>query len=145
MVHQDAAGDLCWGAATSNDEGYFVSQFDASNTCIIGGLGTGSDQTFNTGWTPKFVRVLYGSADTTPAAGEAFLDKTASQLMLDTNWYATQLNISHDASTHNWVAAAGVGAVKAITPQAAGTSGSFTTHAMADGRYFYAIASTDRL
>ena len=139
-VFQDAAGDLCFGHASS--EGLYVSNFDASGAMVIGGLGTGSDQTFSTIWTPKFVKVIYGSADTTPANGEVYLEFNVTQLMLDTNWYGTQLNVQHKSAPneHQWIAITNPGSVNAVTAQVAGTAGSFTVDAMTDNKLFYAIA-----
>lgn len=144
-VFIDADGDLCWGH--SGSEGYYVSQFDASNVCIMNGLGTGADQTISTLWTPKYVELLYGSEDTTPAAGDYVDVMKTSQKMLDTNWYGTQLNVQVPGTSNVavWNSIATAGTVNAITAQAAGTSGSFTIDAMTDGKYFYIIAYTDEI
>lgn len=147
-VYQDAAGDLCWGQASS--EGLFVTNFDASPICIIGGLGDGSDQTFNTIWTPKDVCIIYGYQDTTPVATDKFTGYEVVQLMLDSDWQswvgAVDLNAEHGITAdneHRWVAVTTPGTVNAITPQSVGTSGSFTIDAMDDDEYFYAVARTD--
>jgi hypothetical protein len=140
-VFQDAAGDLCWGH--NGSEGLYVSNFDASTMAIFGGLGTGADQTINTIWTPKWVEIIYGDQDTTPAATETFNHYTATQKSLDTNWYATALNAAHDGATHNWIALTTAGVVNAITAQSAGTAGSFTIDAMTDNHLWYAVAYSD--
>ena len=140
-VFQDAAGDLCWGHASS--EGLFYTNFDASSVCIMNGLCTGSDQTFNTIWTPKWVKILYSNAVTTPAAGDDTNDFIATQLMLDTNWYATELNVRHEANTHVWQPITTNGAVDAITAQSAGTAGSFSMDGGTDGKHIYMVAYTD--
>lgn len=141
-VYQDAAGDLCWGQ--NGAEGMYVSQFDAYDVQIFNGLGTGSDQTINTIWTPKMVEVFYGIADSTPADAEGVQRYTATQKMLDTNWYGTQLNIGlwNDGGNYReyWKAITNAGSINAITTQAAGTAGSFTIDAMTDDYYWYAIA-----
>lgn len=142
-VFQDADGDLCWGQASS--EGEYYSNFDASNTMVIAGKGTGADQSFKTLWTPKYVHIIYGDADTTPAVDDDVNYYTATQRMLDTTWYATQLNAQHNAALHDWRAVSDAGSINTITAQAAGTAGSFTIDAMVDGTYFYAIATTDEL
>ncbi len=140
-VYQDADGDLCWGH--SGSEGLYFSNFDATNVVIIGGKGTGADQTMNTLWTPKYVNIIYGHVDATPASTEALRDKKATKQMLDTNWYGTSLNINHTGSIHEWQSITDPASINAITPQAAGTSGSFTIDAMSDGYYWYAMAYTD--
>jgi hypothetical protein len=123
----------------------FVSNFDASNFCAINGIGTGSDQTFNTLWTPKYVNIIYGTTDTSPATTEALAISETFQQMLDTNWYGTELNALHPAgvSAHIWSAISVGGTINAITSQAAGTAGSFTVDAMTDNHFFYAMAWTD--
>lgn len=142
-VFQDAAGDLTFGH--NGSEGLYVSNFDAVNTMVIGGLGTGSDQTFNTIWTPKHVKVFYGDQDGTPADSETFNQYETTQQMLDTNWFGTALNTAHDGNTHNWIALTTAGVVNAITAQAAGTAGSFTIDAMVDDNLFYAVAISNEL
>jgi hypothetical protein len=141
-VFIDAAGDLCWGH--NGSEGMYVSQFDASQVCIVNGLGTGSDQTMNTIWTPKFIRVIYGTQDTTPGVNDTTHCSEASQKMIDTNWYGTQLNaVDMEGGTHVWRAISDESSVNAITAQSAGVSGSFTLEAMTDDKYWYAIAYGD--
>lgn len=136
-VFQDAAGDLTFGH--SGSEGLFVSQFDASNCMIMNGLGTGSDQTINTIWTPKYVQIIYGDQDTSPAAGESVSTFRTTQKMLDTDWFGTQLN----AIATSWQSITSAGSINAITAQATGTAGSFTIDAMTDNKLFYVIAYTD--
>ena len=140
-VFQDADGDLCWGH--NGSEGLFVSQFDASTCCIIGGLGTGSDQTMTTIWTPKRIEIVYGDQDTTPGAGKTANHYLATNLMLDTNWYGTQLNAGHDGAVHDWTAITTAGTINAVTAQSAGTAGSFTIDAMTNDHLWYAIAYSD--
>ena len=146
-VFQDAAGDLTFGVNDGtnppNQEGLFVTQFDASNCMVINGIGTGSDQTFSTIWTPKYITVYYGVNDTSPANAEAVDPFDATQQMLNTNWFTTQLNVKVGAGLWNAITTAGT--VNAITAQAAGTAGSFTIDAMTDNHFFYAIAYTDIL
>ena len=144
-VYQDAAGDLCWGQATS--EGLFVTNFDASNCMVINGLGDDGDQTFNTIWTPKWVKVIYGQLNTTPASGEVASEFTTAKLMLDTNWYGTALGINHAGATFQWNDLNQAGIVNAITEQTASATGAgrFTIDAMGNDKLFYAIAWTDEL
>lgn len=147
-VFIDAAGDLCWGQASS--EGLYVSQFDHSNTCIVGGLGTGSDQTIVTLWTPKYVKVVYGDTDATPVAGERLDVFETTPQMLDANWYGgwvggAALNVIHDGDNDEWVAITTPGSVNAITAQTTSVPGSFTVDAMTDNYYWYAIAYTDEV
>jgi hypothetical protein len=140
-VFQDASSDLCWGQASS--EGMFYSNFDASSMAIFSGLATGSDQTFNTIWTPKYVSIIYGQADTSPAAGETYQQRRATQLMLDTNWYGTSLNPSYAGNAHAWTAITNPGTINAITAQSAGTAGGFVIDAMTDNKLFYVKVFTD--
>ena len=150
-VFSDASDDLTFGSNDGtnppNQEGLFVTQFDASNVNIIHGVATGADQTFNTIWTPKWVKVVYGVLDTAPAATESVGVFEVTLPMLDTNWYATQLNVDYGAGNNNrtWVAVTTKGSINAITAQSAGTSGSFTIDAMDADKFFYAIAYTDIL
>lgn len=142
----DHNGDLTWGHASSS--GNYASQFDASNINIICGIGTGVDQTIKTLWTPKYVKVIF-AVDTgnTPGVGNDIRVQEATNLMLDTNWYATQLNAGHDnsAGNHEWWGVVSTGTVKTFTSQSAGVSGSYTITGMDGGYHFYALAMTDDL
>ena len=147
-VFSDAASDLCFGVSDGSNppiqEGLYVSQFDASNVCVVNGLGTGSDQVFSTIWTPKHVSMIYGITNTNPAASDAIQKYYTTQKMLDTNWHATALNV-RVTQTEEFFAINNPGTVNAITAQAAGTAGGFTIDAMTDNKFFYVIAYTDIL
>lgn len=145
-VFIDAAGDLCYGHASS--EGRYLSNFDASTMWVGGGLGTGADQVINTLWTPRYIRLIYGLTDATPADGEALCIMEATQIMLDTTWAGTAFNVHHSnvaTEEHEWEAVTTAGTINAITAQSAGIAGSFTIDAMVDGQYWYAMATTDIL
>ena len=82
-----------------------------------------------------------------PGNDEATVVYEVTKEMLDTDWYATQLNQEHAGAADgcNWKAITNAGSINAITAQSAGTAGSFTIDAMTDEKLFYAIASTDEL
>ena len=138
-VFIDAAGDLCWGQA--NAEGLYFSNFDASNKVIVGGRGTGSDQTINTIWTPKQVWLVNSLADTTPATTENTQQYDVTQQMLS----GLTLNSEHSGGSTRWLAITTAYSINAITEQAAGTAGAFTIDAGTDNTYWYAVAETDIL
>ena len=150
-VFIDADGDLCWGQTSS--EGMYVSNFDASNVCIINGLGTGADQTMNTLWTPKYINVILGEVDTTPATNDSIKQYEVTQKMLSFWQNGSNLPVQLNAGTNidnafpavRWIAPTGEGSVNAITAQIAGTSGSFTIDTMLDGEYWYAMVWTDEV
>lgn len=135
-VYCDADGDLCLGGA--GQEGLFVTNFDASNVCVINGLANGSDQTFVTMWSPKYVKIWLQAAGTTNATDAVHISDTTSAML-------SILPIEHSGAAHQWNAATTNGMVKTITAQSAGTAGSFTMDGGTDNYVLYAVAYTDIL
>jgi len=143
-VYSDADGDLCWGQASS--EGRFVTNFDASSICVMGGKGTGADQTMVTLWTPTHVRLISSITDTAVIDGDnAELYETTRE-MLTTVYHAAALNMVHGvlaANEHEFEAITTAGSINAITPQSVSAAGSFTIDAMTDNAIWYAVAMSD--
>lgn len=142
-VYADAAGDLCWGQASS--EGLIFTNFDASPIMSICGLANGSNIDIVTLWSPKIVYAAL-SADASPVTTEDEKQWMATPELLGTVFQAAAVNVEHGITAtheHRLIVNTTAGSINSITAQAAGTAGGFKIYAATDNYVWYAYAMSD--